>query len=179
MNIAISKKKALQSLAAVFPLLFISCGYHVAGKADLMPKTVQTIAIPAFTTFTTSYKLADQIPEAIAREFKARTRFRIVDDPGQADATLSGSINAVVQSPNIYDPSSGKATNVQVTVTLALRLVERTTGRVLYSRPSLTTRENYNIPTNSHDYFNESRPAFDRLSAQVARDVVSSVIENF
>ncbi len=33
-----------------------SCGYHVGGKADLMPKSIQTIAIPAFTTFTTRYQ---------------------------------------------------------------------------------------------------------------------------
>ena len=28
-------------------LLSVSCGYHVAGKADLMPKTIHTIAVPA------------------------------------------------------------------------------------------------------------------------------------
>ena len=27
-------------------LLFASCGYHVSGKADLLPKRIHTIAIP-------------------------------------------------------------------------------------------------------------------------------------
>ena len=44
-----------------------SCGYHVAGKADLVPKTVNTIAIPAFGNITTRYKLTDHLPEAISR----------------------------------------------------------------------------------------------------------------
>ena len=51
------------------------------GTRDLVPKTVHTIAIPAFTNETTRYKLTDQLPEAIAREFISRTRYRIVTDP--------------------------------------------------------------------------------------------------
>ena len=57
---------------------------------DLIPKTVHTIAIPAFTNPTTRYKLTDQLPEAIAREFISRTRYRIVSDPNPADAVLKG-----------------------------------------------------------------------------------------
>ena len=38
------------------------CGYHVAGKADLMPATIKTIAIPAFANRTIRYKLARQLP---------------------------------------------------------------------------------------------------------------------
>ena len=29
--------------------LLNGCGYHVAGQADLVPKSVQTVAIPPFT----------------------------------------------------------------------------------------------------------------------------------
>ena len=38
------------------------CGYHVAGKADVMPQTVQTIAIPPFANRTIRYKLARDLP---------------------------------------------------------------------------------------------------------------------
>ena len=51
-----------------------------ADTRDLIPKTIHTIAIPAFTNVTTRYKLTDQLPEAIAREFISRTRYRIVTD---------------------------------------------------------------------------------------------------
>ena len=76
----------------------ISCGYHVAGKADLLPKNISTIAIPAFSNATTRYKLADRLSAAVTHEFLARTRYHIVADSGQADATLTGAVVNYVSS---------------------------------------------------------------------------------
>src|SRR5437016_1275452 len=64
-------------------LLFASCGYHVSGKADLLPKRIHTIAIPAFGNATTKYKLSERLTSALTREFISRTRYRIVADPNQ------------------------------------------------------------------------------------------------
>ena len=157
----------------------ISCGYHVGGKADLMPKSIQTIAIPAFTTFTMRYKLVDVLPQQIGREFIARTRFRIVEDPTNADAVLTGSINSAQVYPAVFDPTSGKATTVQAVVSLTVTLREQATGRTLYSRANFTFRQNYDVAVDPHQFFDESGPAFDRMSRDIARDVVSAIAENF
>lgn len=156
-----------------------SCGYHVGGQADLVPKSVQTISIPAFSTLTTRYKLVDQLPQEIGREFMARSRFRIVNNPAEADAVLNGSINTVTMYPTVSDPTSGAATSVQVAVSLTLRLVERTTGRVLYSRVNMIARDNYEMAIDPHQFFDERDPAFARLSHNVAHDVVSGILEDF
>jgi hypothetical protein len=158
---------------------FLSCGYHTGGKADLVPKSVQTISIPAFATLTMRYKLVDALPEQIGREFMARTRFRIVNNPAEADAVLNGNINNASVYPLIFDPTSGKATTVQAVVVVSITLTERATGRVLFSRPNLGYRQNYDIAVDPHQFFDESGPAFDRLSRDLARDIVSSVVENF
>jgi len=158
---------------------FLSCGYHVGGKADLMPQSVQTIAIPPFSTFSTRYKLTDELPQAIAREFNTRTRFRAVTDPADADAILTGRINTVQVSPTIYDPGSGKATTVQLSVALTVNLVQQKTGKVLFSRSNWTVRQTYEISVDPHQYFDESGPAQDRLSRDVAHTLVSAVVENF
>lgn len=160
-------------------VLLISCGYHVGGKADLVPKSVETISIPAFTTFSTRYKLIDVLPQQIGREFIARTRFRIVNDPSEADAVLTGSINTVVAGVSVVDPTTSKATAVTVTVFMTITLIERTTGRVLYSRPNFAAREVYNVAVDPHQFFDESGPAFDRLSRDVAHDIVSAIVEAF
>ena len=157
----------------------LSCGYHIGGKADLVPKSIQTISIPAFTTFTTRYRLVDVLPQQIGREFVARTRFHIVNDPSQADAVLNGSVNTVTANPTISDPTSGKATSVQITVSVTVNLIERATGRVLYSRPNLIARQNYEISVDPHQFFDERDPAFARLSLDVAHDIVSAIVENF
>jgi Lipopolysaccharide-assembly len=156
-----------------------SCGYHVGGKADLVPKSIQTIAIPAFVSSSVRYKLMDILPQQIGREFIARTRFRVLDNPSEADAILNGSINAAQVFPTIYDPTSGKATSVQVLVVVTVNFLERATGKVLYSRPNMAFRQNYSIAVDPHQFFDESGPAFDRVSRDLARDIVSAIVENF
>ncbi len=155
------------------------CGYHTGGKADLVPKGVETISIPAFQTTTTRYKLVDVLPQQIGREFTARTRFHIVNDPSEADAVLNGRINTVQIYATVSDPTSGKATTIQLVVDLTLNLVERATGRVIYSRPSFSFRQSYEVAIDPHQVFDESGPALDRLSRNVAHDVVSAIVENF
>lgn len=157
-----------------------SCGYHVSGKADLVPKSIQTIAIPAFSGSPAArYRLVDALPQQIGREFMARTRFRVVDNPSEADAVLNGRITSAGVSPTIFDPTSGRATSVQATVVVSINLLERTTGKVLYSQPSLAFRQNYSIAVDPHQFFDESGPAFDRVSRDLARDIVSAVVEGF
>ncbi len=103
-----------------------------------MPKSMQTIAIPPFQSLSTRYKLSDELPLAIAREFNTRTRFRVVQNPADADAVLNGRINTVAVYPTVLDPASGKATSVQLAVALTITLVQKNTGKVLYSKANWT-----------------------------------------
>jgi hypothetical protein len=166
-------------LVATLLAAAVSCGYRVGGKADLLPKTIQTIAIPAFSTFTVQYKLVDVLPQQIAREFRERSRFRVVEKTSEADALLTGSINSAQVYPVLFDPTSGKATRIMALVNITINLREQSTGRTLYSRPNFTFKQYYDVAVDPHQYFDESGPAMDRLSRDMARDVVSSILENF
>jgi hypothetical protein len=167
------------SLSAIALLCSLSCGYHVGGRADLVPKSIQTIAIPAFGSVSTRYKLVDSLPQMIGREFSARTRFHIVDNPGIADAVLNGTINNVVIYPTVSDPTTGRATSVRVVVLLTVNLFDRRTGRALYSRANWSLHQDYATAVDVHQFFDESGPAFDRLSRDVAQTIVTAVVENF
>ncbi len=157
-----------------------SCGYHVAGKADLVPKSIHTIAIPAFANATTRYKLTDRLPQAISHEFIARTRYQIITDPSQADAVLRGTVVNFVSFPILFDQATGRASGLQVNVIMQVSLVERSTGKVIYTRPNFEFHDRYEIAvTNTDQYFEESSTALDRLSRTVARDLVSAILENF
>jgi hypothetical protein len=165
--------------AVGFLLLASSCGYHTGGHGDLIPKTVHTIAIPAFTNVTTRYKLTDQLPEAITREFISRTRYRIVTDTNSADAILDGAVLTYQSFPTIFDPATGTASAVEVHVVLRLSLRERATAKILYSRPYYEIRERYEISINPSAYFEESDSALARAGQQTAQQVVSSILEAF
>jgi hypothetical protein len=164
---------------AVMCVVFAGCGYHVAGRGDLMPKTIHTIAIPAFGNVTARYDIPRLLPADLTREFISRTRYRIVADPNQADAVLIGSVANFAPYPTVSDPITGRATGVQAVVTLNLTLTERATGKVLFNRAGAEFRERYEISIDPKNYFDESGPAMQRLSRDVARDVVSAILENF
>jgi hypothetical protein len=151
----------------------------VSGHADLLPSTIKTIAVPAFENATTRYKLTDRMAIAIQREFISRTRYRIVPDPNQADAVLRGAILNYTAFPTTSDSRTGRAAGVEVHVLLSLTLHERATGKVLFTRPAYDVRERYEISTQPQAYFEESDTALDRMSRQVARAVVSAVLESF
>lgn len=166
-------------MAALANLLAAACGYHIAGRADRLPRSVRSIAVPAFANLTTRYRLAESLPAAITQEFLSRTRYRIVADPAEADAVLNGVIVSYNSYPTVFDPATARATGVAVSVTLQITLTERATGRVLFSRSHLEARERYEIAVDQRSYLDESDAALERLSRQVARAVVSAVLESF
>ncbi len=164
-------------LAALLALS--ACGYHVAGRADLLPKEIKTIAVPAFANITTRYKLTDRLPQAIAHEFISRTRYRVIPDQNASDAILRGAVISYQSFPTIFDPATGRASGVEMHVLLQVSLMERATGKVLFTRPSFDVRERYQISTDAAAYFEESDAALNRVSQQVARQVVTAILENF
>jgi hypothetical protein len=170
--------RKLPILAPVFCLLS-ACGYHVAGRGELLPKTVHTVAIPAFGNATIRYKLTDKLPEAITREFITRTRYRVVSDANQADMILNGVVNSYSSYPVTFDPTTSRASTVEVHVTMQLKLTERATGKVLFDRPRLDVSERYEISQDARQYFEESDDALNRASVAVAQQVVSAILNNF
>ena len=108
-----------------------------------------------------------------------RTRYRVVPNEAEADAILRGGVLNLFSFPNVIDQRTGRATGAQVIVFLQLTLVERTSGKVLYSRPNFEIRQNYEIAVDPNAYFEESDVALERLSREVARSVVSAVLKAF
>ena len=94
-----------------------------------------------------------------------------------ADAVLTGSINNYSSYPTIID--GGRAAGVQVIVTVQARLTNHATGQILFDRPSIESRERYEVSIDQVAYFDESAAAIDRVSRDVARSLVSAVLNNF
>lgn len=154
------------------------CGYQIGGQASLLPKDIHTIAIAPWANVTIDYGLANYLAAAMSREFISRTRYRIVTDPARADAVFYGTIANVVKGGTIYDNTVQRTTAGQVTVQIQYRLVDRS-GKVLVSKPNAEFHERYQIAVNSGQYFDESDPAMQRLSVDVAKDLVSAILEQF
>ena len=165
------------AMASLLLALTAGCGYHVSGHGDMLPKTIQTIAIPAFGNVTPRYKLARTLPADIGRELLSRTRYKIVDDPNRADAVLTGTVHNFAAYTTIA--AGGRSTTVEAVVTLNITLTNRATGEGLFKRAGAEFRERYEISIDPKAYFDESGTAMERLSKSVARSVVSGMLEKF
>ncbi|MBI5086293.1 MAG: hypothetical protein HZB13_17060, partial [Acidobacteria bacterium] len=155
------------------------CGYHVGGKADLLPSTIHTICVPAFANVTSRYKLTEALPSAMSREFLSRTRYRVVADPNQSDAILRGTVTNVLTAPTIMDQKTGRAAGVQISVFMNLALYERASGKILWERQGMEVRQRYEVAVDQEQFFDESSIALQRLCGEVARQVVSMILEAF
>ncbi|MFY9792917.1 MAG: LptE family protein [Candidatus Sulfotelmatobacter sp.] len=155
------------------------CGYHTAGHSVQLPENVKTIAIPAFTNVTTTYRIEQMLTASVVREFTARTHYHILNEPGEAaDATLRGTVISTSQSPLTYNSTTGQAASVLVVVSMKVSLTDRQ-GKVLYQNPSYLFREQYEVSQDLASFFEEDTPAFRRLSQDFARTLVSNILEGF
>src|SRR5215813_13439823 len=165
---------------ALLPLLCFTtgCGYHMAGKANLLPSDLRTIAVPAFVNQTQTYKIEQTLTASVVQEFVTRTNYHILSDPKSADATFHGVVLSTYTSPLTYDTKTGRNSSILVVVSMSVSLKDRQ-GRVLYQNPSYTFREQYQVSQELSSFFEEESPAFQRLSKDFARTLVSNVLEAF
>jgi len=174
-----SRRGKLRACATILCLSLASCGYHIAGKADLMPKSIHTIAIKPFSNSTQRNDLARLLPADISREFISRTHYRIISDVKQADAVMEAAITDFVSFSTTSDPVTGRSTGAEVILHLNVYLTERATGKSLYQRTGYEFRERFEISENPATYFDESSTAVQRLATDAARSIVTAILENF
>ncbi len=171
--------RPLATLLLFGALLGASCGYHVAGRANALPQEWKVIAIPALKNRTSNYRIEQRLTQALVREMISRTKYRVVPQANDADAVLEGEVTTLQTAPMLFDKVTGRATLMLVTMTLTVKLVDRSSGQVVYQNANFVFRNEYEISTDVASFFQEEGPALDRMSRDFARRLVSAVLEKF
>jgi len=154
------------------------CGYHVVGRTNTLPSGAHTIAVPAFVNRTTIYRVEQILTQAVVREFITRTSYRVVPEPDGADLLLHGEVTNIASGAVLFDPTTGRATTVLVTVNVRIALQDHA-GKIFYQNNNFVFREPYEISVDIPSFFQEEGPALDRMSRDFAAQLVSDVLENF
>ena len=159
-------------------LLGGACGYRFAHRGvSGLPPAIRIIAVPAFQNDTFRFKIEQSLTAAVMHEFLARTSYRVQSQEAGSDAVLHGGITAIYSSPIVFDPNSGRTTEILITVSLRVTIEDSRTGQVLYEANDLVYREPYQVSTDPSTYFGEDQAAVNRLSRQVAASLVSTLME--
>jgi outer membrane lipopolysaccharide assembly protein LptE/RlpB len=160
-------------------LFAAGCGYHVAGRAGNLPSEWSTIAVPAFKNATTRYRIEQRLTESVIRQFIQRTKYRIVQNPNDADAVLHGEVISIETDPMLFNATTGQVTMMLVQVHTKVQLVDNKTQKVVYNNDDMVFRDEYQISTDAQDFFQEEDPALERMSRDFAAQLVSNVVESF
>ena len=156
------------------------CGYHVAGTAAHVPANVRTLSVPTFKTNVLQYRTEIALTDATTRELNTRTRYRVVhtDDPDASDATLQGTVLTELIAPLTYDPSTGSTSSYLVQITAKIVLTARD-GRVLYRNDKLSFRDQYQSTQDLSSFIQEDGAAVQRLSRDLASQIVGDLLNSF
>ena len=172
-------------LAVIGALLLIAsssitgCGYHVAGRAGNLPAEWTTIAVPAFKNDTTRYRIEQRFTAAVIRQFVQRTKYRIVQDPANADAVLHGEVVSIETDPMLFNATTGQVTTMLVTVHTKVQLIGTKDEKPVYENNDMVYRDEYQISSDVQSFFEEQDPALERMSRDFAAQLVSNVLETF
>ena len=156
------------------------CSYRLANRAvPGLPRTIRTIAVPTFQNETFRFKIEQRLTAAVIHELLTRTSYRIQSQEEGSNAILKGVVTAIYSGPIVFDPNSGRTSEVLMTVSLRVTLEDAASHQVLYEANDLVFRESYQVSGDPTTYFGEDQPALERLSRQVAASLVSTLIGNF
>lgn len=167
----------LAILAVTLPAA--SCGYRMSGRADTLPDEIHSIAIPPFENVTTEYKIEQYIRSAVVSEFITRTRYQIVTENDDADATLNATILLFRDFPATYDPVTNRAATVQTETHLHVALRDHKSGQLVYENPRMILTETYEVSIDPQAYFGERQAAITRAGRFAAREMVSAILSGF
>lgn len=175
-----ASRKVLPSFLTLLALTAAGCGYRLANRAvPGLPRAIRTIAVPTFQNDTFRFKIEQRLTGAVIHELLTRTSYRIQSQEEGSDAILRGVVTASYSSPIVFDPNSGRTTEVLITVSLRVTMEDARSHQVLYEANDLVFREPYQVNADPTVYFGEDQPALERLSRQVAASLVSTLIGNF
>lgn len=130
-------------VVTTFTLFALGCasdpsqGYSFSSSHD---SGISTVYVPTFKNSTFSHGLEVELTDAIIKEIKATTPWRVVSQ-GDAEAALTGSIVNSELRPLSYARTSGLVQEMAVTLTIEFDFKDTRSGKVLASRRNFSSSE--------------------------------------
>jgi lipopolysaccharide assembly LptE-like protein len=172
------------SLALLVAWLHAGCGYALAGRGSFLPSYIRTVGIPQLENRSTFFQVEEILTEKIRVEFIGRGKYAVTPDPTGADAVLTGEIIGISVQPVALNEQQ-LASRYLFTLSMRVQFTDARTNEVLWSNDALTFREEYELATRGSTdiqgaaFLDQERSSFDRIASDVARTVVTAILEAF
>jgi hypothetical protein len=177
-------KRTAVLLAAICFLAAPGCGYSLAGRGSFLPDYIRVVGIPPLVNNSTFFQVEQILTEKIRTEFIGRGRYTVVPNAEGADAVVTGAVTSITVQPVGFTEQQ-LASRYLFTLTMRVEFTDARTTKVLWANQSLAFREEYELTTRSNTalegatFLTQERNSFDRISDDVARTVVTAIVEAF
>lgn len=160
------------------------CGYSLAGRGSFLPDYIRVVGIPPLVNNSTFFQVEQILTEKIRTEFIGRGRYTVLPNPEGADAVVTGAVTSINVQPVGFTEQQ-LASRYLFTLTMRVEFTDVRTTKVLWANRALTFREEYELTTRSNTalegatFLSQERSSFDRIADDVARTVVTAIVEAF
>lgn len=160
------------------------CGYALAGRGSFLPDTIRTVGIPLLENRSTFFQVEEMLTEKIRSEFIGRGKYAVSPEAAGVDAVLTGEVLAISVSP-VGITENQLASRYLFTVAMKMAFTEVRTQDVLWSDESLVFRGEYQLGAGAAQavegatFLDQERSSMDRIATDVARTVVTAILEAF
>jgi hypothetical protein len=160
------------------------CGYALAGRGSFLPDYIRVVGIPPIENRSTFLQVEQVLTEKIRTEFIGRGKYTVVAEASGSDAVLTGEITGVSVQPVGFNEQQF-ASRYLFVMTMKVALTDARTSMVLWSNDALTFREESESTARNTTvvdagaFIDQERSSFDRIAGEVARTVVTAILEAF
>jgi len=159
------------------------CGYALAGRGTFLPADIKTVGIPPIENKTTFYRTEQILTDKVRSEFIGRGKYKILPDAAGADAVLTAELASIIVQPAALSANQ-LASRYLFTVVIRAKFTDARNNEVLWSNDQLVFREEYELSAapgtvEGTTFLDTQSTAFDRISTDIARTVVTAILEAF
>jgi lipopolysaccharide assembly LptE-like protein len=160
------------------------CGYALAGRGSFLPDYIRVVGIPQFENRSSFSQVEQILTEKVRSEFIGRGKYNVISDAPGSDAVLTGEVIGLSAQPVSLNEQQ-LASRYLITWTIKVAFTDARTNEVLWSNDALTFRGEYELSTRGNTaiegavFVDQERSSIDRIASDVARSVVTSILEAF
>jgi hypothetical protein len=160
------------------------CGYALAGRGSFLPDYIMVVGIPQFENRSSFSQVEQILTDKVRSEFIGRGKYNVISDASGSDAVLTGEVVGLSAQPVSLNEQQ-LASRYLITWTIKVAFTDARTNEVLWSNDALTFRGEYELSTRGNTaiegavFVDQERSSIDRIASDVARSVVTSILEAF
>jgi lipopolysaccharide assembly LptE-like protein len=161
------------------------CGYALAGRGSFLPTDIRVVGIPPLVNRTTFFDVEQILTEKIRNEFIGRGKYRVVPETAGADAVLNAEITSITLSPVAFTATQ-LASRYQFVLTMKVDFTDNRVNKSLWANDALSFTGEYDLTSGTSDaainastFVDQQRSSFDRIATDLARTVVTAIVEAF